>query len=232
MLPACTCLVAFAIIFLQPARCAAQSKTTDGKAWSAKSGFGIRLGANFANVNGGGDSIRYSYKPGFMVAFFLSPPHRGIIGYRGELLYSKQGFKYTTPAGISGTVSNDYLMMPHLMTIDLSKFVQLQIGAFAGYLLRSKDSRGFLSDTNSGNAYKTLLDYMNRFDYGAAGGIEIHPFKGFIINGRYHMGFAKLYKTQTDTNPGTNQYPYSPLSAFSNINPKNAVIQLSIGYQF
>src|SRR3569833_2850023 len=115
-----------------------------------------------------------------MVAVFLAPPSTGTIGFRSELLYSKQGFDYTNPNGVTGTVSNDYLMIPQKMTINITKFVQLQAGAFAVYLLNTKDSNIPKSTTDNDPSI-AALDLMNRFDYGAAGGIEIHPFKGLIL---------------------------------------------------
>jgi hypothetical protein len=168
-----------------------------------------------------------------MVAVFLAPPSTGTIGFRSELLYSKQGFDYTNPNGITGTVSNDYLMIPQMMTINITKFVQLQAGAFAGYLLNTKDSN-IPKSTTDNDPSKAALDLMNRFDYGAAGGIEIHPFKGLILNARYNMGFAKLYKEQSDvaqTNP-TSVTSFNPLAKYENIDTKNAVIQISAGYRF
>jgi hypothetical protein len=204
----------------------AQTTTAASATVSTKVGLGFRVGLNFAKVTSDADSIQYSYKPGFMISVFLSPHSKGIIGYRTELLYSRQGFQYTDSKSNTGNVTNDYIMMPHMMTINITKFVQLQAGAFAGYLLRSKNSNATSENENNTNSY---LDLMNRFDYGAAAGLEIHPFKGLVINGRYNMGFAKLYKEQTEESYSTLTNPIIP---FGNIDTKNAVIQLSVGYQF
>jgi hypothetical protein len=209
------------------------AQTTTGMKSSDKRGFGFRVGLNYAKVSGGSDSVQYHYKPGLMIAVFFAPPSTGVIGYKSELLYSKQGFDYTNPNGTTGTVSNDYLMIPQMMTINITKYVQLQAGAFAGYLLSSKDSN-IPKTTTDNDPSKMMLDIMNRFDYGAAAGIEIHPFKGMILNARYNMGFAKLYKEQSDiaqTNP-TPVPSFNPLAKYENIDTKNAVIQLSVGYRF
>lgn len=209
------------------------AQTTTGMKSSNKRGFGFRVGLNYAKVSGGSDSVQYHYKPGLMIAVFFAPPSTGVIGYKSELLYSKQGFDYTNPNGTTGTVSNDYLMIPQMMTINITKYVQLQAGAFAGYLLSSKDSN-IPKTTTDNDPSKMMLDIMNRFDYGAAAGIEIHPFKGMILNARYNMGFAKLYKEQSDiaqTNP-TPVPSFNPLAKYENIDTKNAVIQLSVGYRF
>ena len=209
------------------------AQTTTGMKSSDKRGFGFRVGLNYAKVSGGSDSVQYHYKPGLMIAVFFAPSSTGVIGYKSELLYSKQGFDYTNPNGTTGTVSNDYLMIPQMMSINITKYVQLQAGAFAGYLLSSKDSN-IPKTTTDNDPSKMMLDIMNRFDYGAAAGIEIHPFKGMILNARYNMGFAKLYKEQSDiaqTNP-TPVPSFNPLAKYENIDTKNAVIQLSVGYRF
>ena len=209
----------------------AQTLTAAGKTGSSKSGFGFRVGLNYAKVSGSGDSIQYRYKPGLMVAVFLAPPSTGTIGYRSELLYSKQGFDYTDPSGKTGSISNDYLMIPQMMTVNITKFVQLQVGAFAGYLLHTKDSNQPKERDNS-DPSKMALDIMNRFDYGAAGGIEIHPVKGLILSARYNIGFAKLYKKQSDIAQADPGASFNPLAKFQNMDTKNAVIQLSVGYRF
>jgi hypothetical protein len=225
---ACFSLCA-AFIFLSQ-NTSAQS-TAIGMKSSGKSGFGFRVGLNYAKVSGNSDSIQYRYKPGLMIAVFLAPPSTGVIGYRSELLYSKQGFDYTGPDGTTGTVSNDYLMIPQMMTINISKFVQLQAGAFAGYLLHTKDSNQPKESTDN-DPSKMMLDLMNRIDYGAAAGIEIHPFKGLILNARYNIGFAKLYKEKNDIAQTTPVNSFNPLAKYENLDTKNAVIQLSVGYRF
>src|SRR5690242_1037093 len=97
---ACFSLCA-AFIFLSQ-NTSAQS-TAIGMKSSGKSGFGFRVGLNYAKVSGNSDSIQYRYKPGLMIAVFLAPPNTGVIGYRSELLYSKEGFDYTGPDGTTGT---------------------------------------------------------------------------------------------------------------------------------
>jgi len=194
-------------------------------------GFGFRVGLNYAKVTGDADSITYKYKPGLMVAVFLNPHHKGVIGSRHEFLYSRQGFQYTDAKGHTGTVSNDYLMIPQMMTVNITKFVQLQAGAFAGYLLRSTDSNDASSGSSSNN--NSYLSLMNRIDFGAAGGIEIHPIKGLILSARYDMGFTKLYKKQDNNSNTTTTYnPSMYFLPYQNIDTKNAVLQFSAGFEF
>ena len=226
----------FPLLFLLPASIFISQNTFGqtgaSKTVSTKMGLGFRVGLNYAKVSSSSDSFQYRYKPRLMVAIFLAPPSSGIIGYRTELLYSKQGFDYTDPQGKTGSVSNDYLMLPQMMTVNITKYVQLQAGAFAGYLLSTKDSNQPKESSTDNDPSQKAINLMNRFDYGAAGGIEIHPIKGLILNIRYNMGFAKLYKEQSDIAQTSVTDSFNPLSRFENMDTKNAVIQFSLGYQF
>jgi hypothetical protein len=69
-----------------------------------------------------------------------------------------------------------------------------------------------------------MLDLFNRFDYGAAGGVEVHPYKGILIGARMNVSFSKLYKDMATTGARPNFYP--------SIDAKNNVIQIFAGYKF
>ena len=116
---------------------------------------------------------------------------------------------------------NDYLYMPHLMTFTIAKKVQLQAGGQIGVLLNAKKS------TESKDS--SITDFMNRFDYGFAGGVEVYPFKGLIIGARYNLGLGKMYK-QYDQSSTTTPYPLPFDPATTNF--KNGILQLFVGYRF
>jgi hypothetical protein len=59
------------------------------------------------------------------------------------------------------------------MGINITKFRAITGGMQMAYLLNATaDSSKPASGTNP---YAPIMDYYNRFDYGAAGGIEIYP---------------------------------------------------------
>lgn len=61
-----------------------------------------------------------------------------------------------------------------MTAINITKFVQIQLGAQMAFLINSK-----VNESNgSPGGYGKLMDYYNKFDYGLVGGLEIHPFKG------------------------------------------------------
>jgi len=185
-------------------------------------GIGIKAGLNFANVTNA-SSINSSTRAGYHVGAFFSTDPKKILGSHTELLYSRHGFNYKNDS-VNGSVNLDYLMFTQMMAINITKYFQIQLGATTSYLLNAKADSGQYS-TGNASADK-LLSYYNRFDYGFAGGVEIHPIAGLLIGARYCLSFANLYKQSSFT--GTGQPSFAP----PNINFKNNVVQLSVGYRF
>ncbi|MEP6950219.1 MAG: porin family protein [Ginsengibacter sp.] len=185
--------------------------------------IGIKAGLNFANVTNA-SSINSSHSSGFMVAIFLAPASKGIISYHTEIGFSQQGYDYKTNSN-TGNVTLNYIMMPHLIGINITRFFQLQLGGQTSYLINAKaDSNK--SQSSSTNPYSKQLDYYNRFDYGAAAGFEIHPVPGLLIGARYNISFGDLYKNMSNTTPGETP------SFIPSVNAKNNVVQIFAGWRF
>ena len=184
--------------------------------------FGIKAGINFANVTNA-SSISNGNRSGFMAGIFLAPPSKGILSYKTELIFSQQGYDYNTNSN-TGSVTLNYLIMPHLMNINITKFFQLQIGGQVAYLLNAKADSN--KTTSSNNPYGALEDYYNRFDYGAAAGFEIHPVLGLLIGARYNISFGDLYKNISNPTPGTTP------SFIPKVNGRNNVVNIFIGWRF
>lgn len=184
-------------------------------------GLGIKGGLNFANVTNA-KSISSSNKTGFVVGAFFAPPSKSIISSRTELLFSRQGYDWKSSSN-TGSVNLNYLILPQLMGINITKYVQLQVGAQMAYLLNAKaDSSG----ASTGNPQvDKIMDMYNRFDYGAAGGIEIYPIPNLLIGARLNISFAKMYKEPTD--PQAMQPSFFP-----SVDAKNNVLQLFLGFRF
>src|SRR5574337_542070 len=97
---------------------------------------GLKAGVNFANISNA-SSINSSNRSGFMFGAFLAPKTKGIIASRTEIIYSKQGYNFQTSSN-TGNVNLDYIIIPQLMGINITKFVQLQLGMQMAYLLNAK----------------------------------------------------------------------------------------------
>jgi hypothetical protein len=187
-------------------------------------GFGIKAGLNFTNVTGT-SSISNGNETGYQVGIFLDPSTKSILGSRTELVYSHQGYNYST-GQTTGKVFLDYLMLAQLMSINITHFFQIQIGTQFGYLLNAKvDSSG----PSTGNAQvDQALNYYNRFIFGFSGGVEVRPFLGILVGARYNLSLTNLYKTP-DYSSGQ---PPSFLPSTSDVNFKNNLVQVYVGYRF
>ncbi|MEP7373557.1 MAG: porin family protein [Chitinophagaceae bacterium] len=181
--------------------------------------IGIKAGLNFANVTNA-KSINSSSSTGFHAGILLAPPSQKIFGFRTELTYSKQGYDYKSGTN-SGTVDLNYIMSSNLTCINITKYFQIQFGAQMAYLLNAKvDST---TNTSTGNPQvDKIMNLYNRFDYGFAGGVEVHPVGGLLIGARANISLGSLYK---DAQSG--QMP-----SFSNIDIKNNVFQVFVGWRF
>jgi hypothetical protein len=183
-------------------------------------GFGLKGGLNFAKVTKA-SNINADNSTGFHAGVFLAPETKSVIGYRTELIFSRQGYDFKN-ANTTGSVKLDYILLPQLMQINITKYVSLQIGAQMAYLLSANADS---SRASTGNAQvDDLIDLFNRFDYGAAGGVEIHPFKGLLIGARMNISFGNLYKDPASIAARPNFFP--------SVDAKNNVVQVFAGYKF
>jgi hypothetical protein len=188
--------------------------------------IGIKAGYNIAKLAGTAPAFQPRNLSGFMVSGFYATPSKG-LGYRTELIFSRQGFSFGHN-GHRQAVVQDYVYMPQLTTFTIAKRVQLQAGGQIGYLLNAKKDSGAEQSEE-----EKVLQYMNRIDYGAAAGIEIYPYKGLIVGARYNVSLGNMYKKYTDETTGDPApvplpLPFRP----SDFKGKNAVVQFFIGYQF
>jgi hypothetical protein len=182
--------------------------------------IGLKGGINFANISKV-SSINNGTNTGFAVGLFIAPKPRGLFGFRSEIDFSRQGYNFETNTN-TGNVNLDYILLPQLSTINITRFVQIQLGAQMAFLINAKASE---SNTGSGS-YDKLLNYYNRFDYGLAGGLEIHPFKGLQVGARYNLSLGDIYKNSQTSSPGT--VP----SFIPSVNVKNNVVNLYLGWHF
>jgi hypothetical protein len=208
----------FFLLSILPLFVFCQKDSTKTKSQTKSVYFGIKAGLNFSNVSNA-SSISSSNQTGFHAGVLVDLGSK-LIGFRLEVLYSRQGYGFSTDTS-SGTYTHNYISMSELLAINITRFVQLQIGGQTGYLLNAKTT----NNQSTGNATADqLLSYYNRFDYGFGGGFEIHPIAGLLIGARYNISLSNLYKNSFSNSSGGT---YTP-----NIDFKNNVVQLFAGYRF
>lgn len=158
-----------------------------------------------------------------MVAAFYAPAPRGGLGYRSEIVFSRQGFGFDEN-GKQSSITSDYVYLPNFTTAGITQYLQRQAGGQVGYLLKSSEQSS--ADAKS----QDISSFAARLIYGAAFGEEIYPVKGLFIGGRYNLSFGGAYKQQTSsaTMPVPDPLPFNP----SDVKGKNAVINFFIGFQF
>src|SRR5687767_5286572 len=181
--------------------------------------FGIKAGANFANVTNA-SSINSENSTGFMIGAFFAPESKTIMSSSTELIFSRQGYSYSTNTN-TGKVNLNYILLEQMMGINITKFVKLQFGGMTGFLINAKAD----SSSTQGSTTSTfgMMDYMNRFDYGFATGIEIFPYKGLMIGTRLNLSMAKVFNAAENSS--------SP-SIMPGIDAKSNVLQIYAGYRF
>lgn len=181
--------------------------------------IGIKGGLNFARVSKASE-INAGSRSGFHVGLFLAPVSKKIISSRTEILFSRQGYDYKTSSN-TGNVNLDYIQLGQLMSINITKYISLMLGAQTAYLLNANVDSS--NNANTGNAYANgIMDLYNRIDYGYALGVEVHPVMGLIVGVRYNVSLAKVYKDIQNF-----QKP-----SFTSEDAKNNVVQVSVGWRF
>jgi hypothetical protein len=178
--------------------------------------IGLKAGLNFANITNSA-SINSKSRTGYMIGGYISNKPKKLFGFRSELILSRQGYDYKTNTN-TGTVNLDYLLLPELITLNITKKFQFHAGAQAAFLLNAK------VDSSGGNNTGSLLNYFNKFDYGLAGGLEVYPILGLFVGGRINISFNKVNKNA----PAGGSWP----NFIPRLDAKNNVVQLYAGWRF
>lgn len=146
--------------------------------------FGIKGGINYANQNGSNITVNSTnYQTDAITSY-----HAGLIAeiklvdsfsVQPELLYSTQGATYKN-AFEEFRNELGYLSIPVLAKINLNKFVSLELGPQASFLL---------SERNNFN-----VKDANTFDFAVVGGLGLNITKSLFIQGRYGLGLTDASK--------------------------------------
>lgn len=180
--------------------------------------LGVKAGLNFANISNANE-INASTRTGFHAGVFLAGSSKSILSSRTELLYSRQGYDFSSGAN-TGHVNLEYLMLPQLFAINITPLLQVQAGGQVSYLLNAAvDSTGATGNPTAGK----VIDIYNRLDFGLGGGVEVHPIKMLIVGARINFSLGNLFK---EIEPGET-FTFRP-----SINAKNNLIQLYAGLKF
>lgn len=185
-----------------------------------RTAFTLKGGLNFSNISNI-DAVNGDNESGFMLGAAINKVKKGIIGYKSELIFSRQGYDFSTGTS-TGTVQMDYLILPQLMTINVTRFVQFQLGGQLLFLLNAKSDS--VSSRPNISTLGSTASYFNKLNYGFAGGVEIKPIGGFFLGARANFYLAPMNKSSDSSWP-----PFFPKDGSS---LKQNLLQLYAGYTF
>lgn len=139
--------------------------------------FGVKAGANFANLNGDGDANFDSYTS-FHFGVLTQINVSDNFAIQPELLYSSQGAKVNQQA--FEDIKYDYITVPFLLKYYiLSNKLSLEAGPqFA-----------FLVNDNVGETFRT-----EAFEFAAVGGLGVDITKSIFVQARYVAGLTDTSK--------------------------------------
>jgi opacity protein-like surface antigen len=187
--------------------------------------IGLKAGWNFTDVTSA-SSISTQSSSGYNIGLFYTTSYTKIMGSKTELIYSRQGYNYST-GSVTGKVNLDYIMLPEYFCINITKFFQIHVGEEMAYLINAQaDSTPTSNPGDPGGSYSQITSFYNRFQFALGGGVEVHPISGLLIGARINFSLTNLYATPDINNP--NQSP----SFVPTVNVKSNLLQIYAGWKF
>jgi len=180
----------------------------------AQLSIGLKGGINFANVTSTA-GFNNSSRTGYMLGGYIAPRAKGLLGFRSEIMLSRQGYNYKSNTN-TGVVNLDYLLLPQLITLNFGKRINLHAGLQGALLLNAG------ADSTGGSG--SLLSYFKRFDYAAVGGTEVGLLGGFFIGARINISLQR----SSEEPPLGGSWP----AAVPRLDARNNVLQCYAGWRF
>lgn len=174
----------------------------------AEVAIGIKGGLNFANLSvSQSGATNYNNRTGYHFGAFALFKF-GKIGLQPELLFSKQGSKYSVST--SDFDSNfDYINIPIILKLYTVAGINIQVGPQIGFLSGAEAKQTIGSVTTTTN----LSNFYKKNDISLALGLGWDLPFGLTIDARYNLGLSAI-------NDGLNTN-----------DTKNQVIQVSAGFK-
>lgn len=163
-----------------------------------------KVGLNLANVTDGDGDIRVGAVAGAEFEYQISD----IFSLSAGALYSMQGCKGEVNVegfDFDATVKLDYLNIPILANVYVTKGLAVKLGIQPGFNVTSK-----ASVEKSGTKVTTDLDGIESVDFSIPVGLS-YEINNFVIDARYNLGVSKI---------------------MDGSDSKNSVFQFTLGYKF
>lgn len=178
---------------------------------SQKINFGIKAGLNMSVITGASDQIMTSSN-GFHAGAFLEFKALGKIAIQPEVLFSAQGAKFESKDLTSITTTKmNYVMVPVMVKYYPIAGLFFEAGPQAGFLITAKEDFEYKIATT--NSSEDIKDKTKAFDMSANVGVGYDILDKVVVQVRYCIGLTNT-------------------STVENVNTKNGVFQMSLGYKF
>lgn len=163
-----------------------------------------KVGLNIANMTKTDGSVRAGLVAGAEFEYQVTD----MISVSAGALYSQQGCKediLTEAGSVSGTLKLDYINIPILANVYVTRGLAVKLGVQPGFKVNSSEKVSLNSTSVSGD-----VDDVKSFDFSIPVGLS-YEYKNVVFDARYNIGCTKIV-----------DYADS----------KHSVFQLTLGYKF
>lgn len=200
----------FSVCALMGASVAATAQGNDSNTDSMAISFGVKGGVNFATVTGD-DFESPDSRTSFHVGVLAEFPLADIFSLQVEALYSGQGFKTNIDGGLFGGDGDveyqlDYVNVPVLAKVYIIEGLSVEVGPQFSFKVNEE-----IDTDPSDDPGDTDLNEAEDFDFGVAAGLTFQTDMGLFASGRYNLGVTDIIE---------------------DVDVKNSVFQIGIGYKF
>jgi hypothetical protein len=168
--------------------------------------FGIKGGFNMSNLYNSDDDVDdENVLYGFNAGVYATLPISDYIAIQPELLFTTKGAELEYNNDLlqgNAKFKLNYIELPLLVRVNITKNFNIQAGGYASYLVSSKVTGDGDIDFNE----EVDTDDLNKFDAGLSAGVGV-DFSPISIGVRYNYGLTTVGKERNDGFGGTYTFP-------------------------
>jgi hypothetical protein len=158
--------------------------------------FGVKGGFNMSNLYDNSDDVNdNNVLYGFNAGVYATLPISDYIAIQPELLFTTKGAELEyNEAGFEGNAKFklNYIELPLLVRVNITKNFNVQAGGYASYLVSSKVT----GDGDIEFDENVDTDDLNKFDAGLSAGVGV-DFSPISVGVRYNYGLTNIGKERT-----------------------------------
>lgn len=185
---------------------------------NAQTAFGLRAGANLANV-GGDEADDAKMKIGYHIGAYANIGLTDMFAIEPGLLLSTKGAKVDFSEDgyeVESKSTMTYLDIPVLARVNIASGFNAFIGPQFSFLLGNKDKMEITEGGVTVSAEESSTEGMNKLDLGLAFGVGYQLESGLNFNLGYDLGLSNINDFE-----GSEDYKVH-----------NRVIKISVGFNF